>query len=288
MAKLNSFPSGSVESGDYFIGATAKGKTKRITMSSVIAQTKDSVNTLDNFAVANTDNGYTLSWNSNTLSINGPSIEDAVLSVTAAAPLSVVNDSRNITIGLDYTGAQNFVNVAPALKSKLHQVKFLVGDKKLNQVSTVDIADLPFSNNQGTVKSIGIGDDNGATAYITESGVINIKGGNGVTTKTIGNDIIVEYLGKVGGTVNNVESLDETVILTSISPDGSTVSLRPAKIPLLKAGRYDFASVTVDGYGRVTKIEDQKNKIDARVARIEALESQLIQLQNESSTDTSN
>lgn len=288
MAKLNSFPSGPVESGDYFIGATSKGKTKRITMSSVIAQTKDSVNTLDNFAVANIDNGYTLSWSSNTLSINGPSIEDAVLSVTAAAPLSVVNDSRNITIGLDYTGAQNFVNVAPALKSELRQVKFLVGDKKLNQVSTVDIADLPFSNNQGTVKSIGIGDDNGATAYITESGVINIKGGNGVTTKTIGNDIIVEYLGKVGGTVNNVESLDETVILASISPDGSTVSLRPAKIPLLKAGRYDFASVTVDGYGRVTKIEDQKNKIDALTARIEALESQLTQLQNESSTDTSN
>ena len=288
MAKLNSFPLDSVESGDYFIGATQKGTTKKITMHSVIASVEDAINTLDDFAVTNADNGYTLGWSNNTLSIEGPSIEDAVLSVTAAAPLSVVNDNRNITLGLNYTGAQNFVNAAPALKSELHQVKFLVGDKKLNQVSTVDIADLPFSNNKGTVKSIGIGDDNGATAYITESGVINIKGGNGVTTKTIGDDIIIEYLGKVGGTVNKVESLDETVILTSISSDGSTVSLRPARIPLLKAGRYDFANVTVDQYGRVTKIEDQKNKIDALIARIDALEEQLIQLQNEPSTDPSN
>jgi hypothetical protein len=62
----------------------------------------------------------------------------------------------------------------------------------------------------------------------------------------------------------------------------------PAKIPLLKAGRYDFASVTVDGYGRVTKIEDQKNKIDALTARIDALQEQLTQLQNEPSTDPSN
>ena len=89
-------------------------------------------------------------------------------------------------------------------------------------------------------------------------------------------------------TVNNVVSLDETFILSGISEDGSTVSLRPARIPLLKAGRYDFANVTVDQYGRVTKIEDQKNKIDALIARIDALEEQLIQLQNESSTNTSN
>ena len=51
MAKLSSFPSGPVESGDYFIGSTQKGKTKKITMSSVIASTKDAINTLDNFAV---------------------------------------------------------------------------------------------------------------------------------------------------------------------------------------------------------------------------------------------
>lgn len=287
MAKLSSFPSGPVGSGDYFIGSTQKGKTKKITMASVIASTKDAINTLDNFSVSNADNGYTLSFINNTLSIDGPSIEDAVLSVTTAAPLTAVNDNRNISIGLNYTGSDNFVNKAPEFKSEHNQIKFLVGDKKLNQVSSVDIADLPFSNNQGTVTSISVADDNGSKATITESGVINIKGGNGVTTKTIGNDIIIEYLGKVGGTVNKVESLDEKVILTSITSDGSTVSLRPAKIPLLKAGRYDFASVTVDQYGRVTKIEDQKNKIDALTARIEQLESQ-IQLQNEPSTDTSN
>ena len=48
MAKLGNYPSGPVESGDYFIGATQKGKTKRITMSSVVALTKDSINTLGN------------------------------------------------------------------------------------------------------------------------------------------------------------------------------------------------------------------------------------------------
>jgi len=286
MAKLGDYPSGPVESGDYFIGATQKGKTKRITMSSVIALTKDAINTLDNFAVANTDNGYTLGWSNNTLTIDGPSIEDAILSVSGSGPVKSVTTDRNTVLSLKYEGAGNIVDAAKKYKSSVNDAQFLVQDRVSATVSKLDISKLPYTNNEGTVTSIRIADDLGTASTITSEGAINIKGGNGITTKMVGSDLTVEYLGKVGGTVNKVTSLDETAILTSISQDGSEVYIRPAKVPFLKAGRYDFASVTVDQLGRVTKIEDQKNKIDALAARIEQLESQ-IQTQDESSTDTS-
>jgi hypothetical protein len=286
MAQINNYPSGPVESGDYFIGATQKGKTKRITMSSVIALTKEAINTLDNFAIDNTDNGYTLGWSNNTLTIDGPSIEDAILSVSGSGPVKSVTTDRNTVLSLKYEGAGNIVDAAKKYKSSVNDAQFLVQDRLSATVSKLDISKLPYTNNEGTVTSIRIADDLGASSTITSEGAINIKGGNGITTKMVGSDLTVEYLGKVGGTVNKVTSLDETAILTSISQDGSEVYIRPAKVPFLKAGRYDFASVTVDQLGRVTKIEDQKNKIDALTARIEQLESQ-IQTQDESSTDTS-
>lgn len=286
MAQINDYPSGPVESGDYFIGATQKGKTKRITMSSVIALTKEAINTLDNFAIDNTDNGYVLGWNNNALTINGPSIEDAILSVSGSGPVESVTTDRNTVLSLKYEGAGNIVDAAKKYKSSVNDAQFLVQDRVSATVSKLDISKLPYTNNEGTVTSIRIADDLGTSSTITSEGAINIKGGNGITTKMVGSDLTVEYLGKVGGTVNKVTSLDETAILTSISQDGSEVYIRPAKVPFLKAGRYDFASVTVDQLGRVTKIEDQKNKIDALTARIEQLESQ-IQTQDESSTDTS-
>ena len=286
MAQINNYPSGPVESGDYFIGATQKGKTKRITMSSVIALTKEAINTLDNFAIDNTDNGYVLGWSDNALTINGPSIEDAILSVSGSGPVKSVTTDRNTVLSLKYEGAGNIVDAAKKYKSSVNDAQFLVQDRLSATVSKLDISKLPYTNNEGTVTSIRIADDLGASSTITSEGAINIKGGNGITTKMVGSDLTVEYLGKVGGTVNKVTSLDETAILTSISQDGSEVYIRPAKVPFLKEGRYDFASVTVDQLGRVTKIEDQKNKIDALTARIEQLESQ-IQTQDESSTDTS-
>lgn len=286
MAKINDYPAGPVESGDYFIGATQKGKTKRITMSSVVALTKEALNTLDNFTIDNIDNGYTLGWSNNTLTIDGPSIEDAILSVSGSGPVKSVTTDRNIALSLKYEGAGNIVDAAKEYKSSTNDAQFLVQDKLSTTVSKLDISKLPYTNNEGTVKSIRIADDLGAASTITSEGTISIKGGNGISTSMVGSDLTVEYLGKVGGTVNKVISLDETAILTSISQDGSEVSIRPAKVPFLKAGTYEFASVTVDQLGRVTKIEDQKNKIDALTARIEQLESQT-QTQDESSTDTS-
>jgi len=255
-------------------------------MSSVVALTKDSVNTLDNFGVCNTDNGYALKFIHNKLSIDGPSIEDAILSVSGSGPIKSVTTDRNTVLSLKYEGAGNIVDAAKKYKSSVNDAQFLVQDRVSATVSKLDISKLPYTNNEGTVTSIRIADDLGASSTITSEGAINIKGGNGITTKMVGSDLTVEYLGKVGGTVNKVTSLDETAILTSISQDGSEAYIRPAKIPLLKAGRYDFASVTVDQLGRVTKIEDQKNKIDALAARIEQLESQ-IQTQDESTDNTS-
>lgn len=284
MAKINDYPSGSVESGDYFIGATRTGKTKKITMSSVVALTKESINTLDNFGVSNTDNGYTLGWSDNTLTVNGPSIENAILSVSGSGPVQSITTDRNVVVGLKYEGANNIVDFAKTHSGSVNQIQFLV--QKSGIVSKLDISKLPYTNNEGTVKNVSITDGTGHGTTITEEGSISIVGGNGISTEMVGSDLVVKYLGKVGGTVSKVKSLDETVILASVSADGSEIVIRPAKVAGVRPGRYDFASVTVDNYGRITKIEDQKNKIDALTARIEELESK-IKTQDESSTSTS-
>lgn len=286
MARITNFPSSAAQPADFVIGSSPTGGSKKMSVGSIASLVRDSINTLNNFSVSNSDNGYTLAWSNNTLSINGPSIEDAILSVNGAGPVSVVTSERNSFISLKYSGARNIIDAAGIYKGKTSNINFFVENKAKNEVKKIGIDKLPFTNNTGTVTAVTIADENGTGKTITESGTINIKGGNGITTSMVGADLTVEYLGKVGGTVNNVISLDETVLLTSISQDGSEVSIRPAKVPV-RTGRYDFASVTVDNYGRVTKIEDQKHIIDALAARIEALESQ-IQSQDESSTDTSN
>jgi hypothetical protein len=286
MARITNFPSSAAQPADFVIGSSPTGGSKKMSVGSIASLVRDSINTLNNFSVSNSDNGYTLAWSNNTLSINGPSIEDAILSVNGAGPVSVVTSERNSFISLKYSGARNIIDAAGIYKGKTSNINFFVENKAKNEVKKIGIDKLPFTNNTGTVTAVTIADENGTGKTITESGTINIKGGNGITTSMVGADLTIEYLGKVGGTVNSVISLDETVLLTSISQDGSEVSIRPAKVPV-RTGRYDFASVTVDNYGRVTKIEDQKHIIDALAARIEALESQ-IQSQDESSTDTSN
>jgi len=286
MARITNFPSSAAQPADFVIGSSPTGGSKKMSVGSIASLVRDSINTLNNFSVSNSDNGYTLAWSNNTLSINGPSIEDAILSVNGAGPVSVVTSERNSFISLKYSGTRNIIDAAGIYKGKTSNINFFVENKAKNEVKKIGIDKLPFTNNTGTVTAVTIADENGTGKTITESGTINIKGGNGITTSMVGADLTIEYLGKVGGTVNSVISLDETVLLTSISQDGSEVSIRPAKVPV-RTGRYDFASVTVDNYGRVTKIEDQKHIIDALAARIEALESQ-IQSQDESSTDTSN
>ena len=286
MPRITNFPSSAAQPADFVIGSSPTGGSKKMSVGSIASLIRDSINTLNNFSVSNSDNGYTLDWNNNTLTVDGPSIEDAILSVNGAGPVSVVTSERNSFISLKYAGARNIIDAAGVYKAKTSNINFFVENKAKNEVKKIGIDKLPFTNNTGTLTGITIADENGTGKTITESGTINIKGGNGITTSMVGADLTVEYLGKVGGTVNNVISLDETVLLTSISQDGSEVSIRPAKVPV-RTGRYDFAQVTVDNYGRVTKIEDQKHIIDALVTRIEALESQ-IQSQDESSTDTSN
>jgi uncharacterized protein YdeI (BOF family) len=286
MARITNFPSSAAQPADFVIGSSPTGRSKKMSVGSIASLVRNSINTLNNFSVSNSDNGYTLDWNNNTLTVDGPSIEDAILSVNGAGPVSVVTSERNSFISLKYSGTRNIIDAAGIYKAKTSNINFFVENKAKNEVKKIGIDKLPFTNNTGTVTAVTIADENGTGKTITESGTINIKGGNGITTSMVGADLTIEYLGKVGGTVNNVISLDETVLLTSISQDGSEVSIRPARVPV-RIGRYDFASVTVDKYGRVTQIEDQKHIMDALVARIEALESQ-IQSQDESSTDTSN
>ena len=286
MAKLNNYKSHSASISDFAIGCDEKGRSKKISIGSIAKIVDDTINNLDNFKISNSDNGYTLDWKNNTLSVDGPSIEDAILSVSSVGAIKSETKNRKTNISLVYSGVNNIIELSKPYKGELGNIEFFVQDKINNITGRFDISKLPYTANTGTVESITFLDDFGAKNTITKNGGITIKGGRGVVTKIENSDLTIEYTGKIGGTLNKIVSLDETVIMTSPASE-DTVNIKPVKIPLLKAGRYEFASVTVDAYGRVTKIEDKTNIINGLISRIEALESQ-IQIQNESITDTSN
>lgn len=286
MANLNNYKSHSASISDFAIGCDEKGRSKKISIGSIAKIIDDTINNLDNFKISNSDNGYTLSWKNNTLSVDGPSIENAILSVSSVGAIKSKTTNRKTNISLVYSGVNNIIELSKPYKGEVGNIEFFVQDKINNITGKFDISKLPYTTNTGTVESITFLDDFGAKNTITKNGGITIKGGRGVVTKIEDSDLTIEYTGKIGGTLNKIVSLDETVIMTSLASE-DTVNIKPVKIPLLKAGRYDFASVTVDAYGRVTKIEDKTNIINGLISRIEALESQ-IQIQNESITDTSN
>lgn len=286
MAKLNNYKSHHASISDFAIGCDQKGRSKKISIGSIAKIVDDTINNLDNFKISNSGNGYTLDWKNNTLSVDGPSIENAILSVSGIGAIKSETTNRKTNISLVYSGINNIIELSKPYKGELGNVEFFVQDKINNTTGKFDISKLPYTTNTGTVESITFLDDFGAKNTITKNGGITIKGGRGVVTKIEDSDLTIEYTGKIGGTLNKIVSLDETVLMTS-SASEDTVNIKPVKIPLLKAGRYDFASVTVDAYGRVTKIQDKTNIINGLISRIEALESQ-IQTQNESITDTSN
>jgi len=286
MAKLSNYKPIPGTINDYAIGCDAKGRSKKIPIIDIAHIVNDAINTLDNFSISNSDNEYTLGWTNNTLTVDGPSIANVILSVSSSGAIKSETIDRKTNISLNYEGQNNIIELSKPYKGELGNIQFFVQDKLNNIAGKFDISKLPYTANTGTVESITFLDDFGAKNTITKNGGITIKGGRGVVTKIEDSDLTIEYTGKIGGTLNKVVSLDETVLMTSLASE-DTVNIKPVKIPLLKAGRYDFASVTVDTYGRVTKIEDKTNIINGLISRIEALESQ-IQTQNESITDTSN
>jgi len=286
MAKLSNYKPIPGTINDYAIGCDAKGRSKKIPIIDIAHIVNDAINTLDNFSISNSDNEYTLGWTNNTLTVDGPSIANVILSVSSSGAIKSETIDRKTNISLNYEGQNNIIELSKPYKGELGNIQFFVQDKLNNIAGKFDISKLPYTANTGTVESITFLDDFGAKNTITKNGGITIKGGRGVVTKIEDSDLTIEYTGKIGGTLNKVVSLDETVLMTSLTSE-DTVNIKPVKIPLLKAGRYDFASVTVDTYGRVTKIEDKTNIINGLISRIEALESQ-IQTQNESITDTSN
>ena len=286
MAKLSNYKPIPGTINDYAIGCDAKGRSKKIPIIDIAYIVNDAINTLDNFSISNSDNEYTLGWENNTLTVDGPSIANVILSVSSSGAIKSETINRKTNISLNYEGKNNIIELSKPYKGELGNIQFFVQDKVNSITGKFNINDLPYTTNTGTVESVTFLDDFGAKNTITKNGSITIKGGRGVVTKIQDSDLTIEYTGKIGGTLNKVVSLDETVLMTSFASE-DTINIKPVKIPLLKTGRYDFASVTVDTYGRVTKIEDKTNIINGLISRIEALESQ-IQTQNESITDTSN
>jgi hypothetical protein len=53
MAKISNFPSSAAQPGDFVIGSSPVGRSKKMSIGSIATLVRDSINTLSNFSVSN-------------------------------------------------------------------------------------------------------------------------------------------------------------------------------------------------------------------------------------------
>lgn len=195
--------------------------------------------------------------------------------IIAGTGLSGGGSSGTITVSVDYLGSDNIIlsaGNAPAVSSA---DVILISDNTDGNVKKTAISTLPFTDNTGTVTSVG-----------TSSGTfISVTGGTITSTGTIGADLSATgtandttflrgdnvwapipssgyqswTIGATSGTDAEVNSSDTVEIVggtglsSSISTIGSvsTVTLGLDNTTVV-AGTYSLASITVDAQGRIT------------------------------------
>ena len=141
--------------------------------------------------------------------------------VTAGSGLSGGGSSGNVTVSVDYAGADNIILEAQDLSSSAigltNKIMFSDGS---NDVSFANVSDLPFSNKEGTVTSVATTHaGNAFTASIGGSSTVNpsvniaMAGTAAQYINGLGN--LITFPTDAGGTVTRVGALNGTFVSSS-------------------------------------------------------------------------